>query len=166
MRQSYRASAQQEVLAGVPKPAAQQEVCLKRKCGARRAPYEAKRVSATKQQGFGPTETEEEAEQEEEGEEEEVVVVEEEEEGEEEAAEEEEEAAEEEEDEHQVTLMGSGWIWSGWPAQPPQPASKQPASPQIGRSDSAEATRPKRFGRRNSAEETSAEETVGRRDFG
>ena len=157
MRQNYRASAQQEVLAGVPKPAAQQEVCLKRKCGARRAPYEAKRVSATKQQGFGPTETEEEAEQEEEGEEEEE---------EEAAAEEEEDEAAEEEDEHQVTLMGSGWIWSGWPAQPPQPASKQPASPQIGRSDSAEATRPKRFGRRNSAEETSAEETVGRRDFG
>ena len=145
------------MLAGVPKPAAQQEVCLKRKCGARRAPYEAKRVSATKQQGFGPTETEEEAEQEEEGEEEEE---------EEAAAEEEEDEAAEEEDEHQVTLMGSGWIWSGWPAQPPQPASKQPASPQIGRSDSAEATRPKRFGRRNSAEETSAEETVGRRDFG
>ena len=31
---------------GVPK---------KKKCGARRAPYEAKRVSATKLQGFGPT---------------------------------------------------------------------------------------------------------------
>ena len=42
-------------MAGVPKPAAQQEVRLKRQCGARRAPHEAKRASATKLQGFGPT---------------------------------------------------------------------------------------------------------------